>query len=433
MPLPPSPSPAAPERLLAALERRYALVVTLNWLAASVPSALTVLYAESRGLSLAQIGLYGAVYSLTVALLDIPTGGLADTVGRKRVALTGYALATLAKLALLLATSLTTFLLYAVLWGVARALGSGALDAWFVSAARRLDPDVALQPRLARINTLELLALGIGPLVGAGLAAWLGTTAPPLPASWSPMTVVVAVSLALHALTLLVAWRVIHDPTHPHAPLRGALSAALRGLPAAVMDAAGLVRRDAALPTLLALEAVTGWMLAASETYWQPFFATRLGLAGSGTLVFGALLAGCYLAGVLGNLSATPLLRLTGQRADHLGAWTQGAQAAALLLLAWQGSVWLAAALLWLTYFARTAFSSSFLTLYNGRVPDGRRSLMLSVLSVAMFVGFSLGNATLGAVSTHWSIPWAWTLTAGVLLLSVPAYRALRPGARSAD
>ena len=57
---------------------------------------------------------------------------------------------------------------------------------------------------------------------------------------------------------------------------------------------------------------------------------------------------------------------------------------------------------------------------------------MLSVLSVTMFVGVSVGNAVLGAVSSHFSIAWAWTLTAGVLLLSVPALFKLRGAGQAA-
>ncbi len=165
-------------RRLRQVERRYGLVVVLNWFAAILPSAVIVLYAQSRGLSLAEIGLYGAVYSATVALLELPTGNLADRLGRKRVALLGYALAALAKLALLFAFSLPTFLIYAVIWGLARALGSGALEAWFVDRLRELDPGVDLQPPLARVNTLELLALGAGSLIGAGLPTLLSWAAP---------------------------------------------------------------------------------------------------------------------------------------------------------------------------------------------------------------------------------------------------------------
>jgi len=78
--------------------------------------------------------------------------------------------------------------------------------------------------------------------------------------------------------------------------------------------------------------------------------------------------------------------------------------------------------------FLRTA---TFLTLYNARVEDNRRSLMLSALSVAMFLGFSIGNLLLGVVSAQTSISWAWTLVAVGLLFSLGLFRHLRVSASS--
>ena len=408
------------------LERRYAAVLAVNWLATIFPAAVMVLYARSRGLSLADIGAYVAVYGVTVALLDLPTGNLADLAGRKRTALIGGAVGILARIMLLLSFSLPGFLVYAVLWGVTRALNSGTLDAWFVGALRDLDPELDLQPSLARVNTAELLALGGGSLLGAGLPSLLHLVWPGRSGGASPLTPVVAASLLLQVMALLVTWRLVQERPRPSLPLLRALGQGLSGLPDALRQAARLVRHDAVLPWLLALEGLIGVTLAACETFWQPFFASRFGLGGHNTVVFGVLLGGCYLAGMLGNLSAAKLLALVGRRADRLGRWTQVLQAAALLALAWQGTVWLAAGLLWLTYFARTAFSSSFLTLYNARVEDSRRSLMLSALSVAMFLGFSLGNLLLGVVGARTSISWAWTLVAAGLLLSLGLFRRLQ-------
>lgn len=421
----PSSDLTPPGQALKSLERRYSLVIALGWFATILPGAVIVLYAQSRGLSLAGIGLYGAVYGITAALLELPTGNLADEVGRKRVALWSYALSALAQLVLLFAFSLPAFLVYAVVGGLARALGSGALAAWFISSLKALDPEINLQPSLARVNTVELLALGLGSLGGAGLAAGLTVVAPDGLWGQSPLAAAIVAALLMHLLTLGVAWKVIQESARSHRSVAASLRAGLLGLPTALRDAGQAIRLSPLLPWLLGLEVLTGLMPAASETYWQPFFSERFGLGGTATVVFGVLLAGCFLAGMLGNLSAGPLLRVFGERVSRLGVVTQIMQAGALVALAWQGSVWLAAGLLWLTYFARSAFSSSFTALYNGQVAEERRSLMLSVLSVAVFVGFSVGNIALGLISTRWSVSWAWTLVAGVLLLSLPAFSKL--------
>ena len=88
------------------IERTYYLIISLFWLAVSLPAALGILIIQSRGLNLSQIGILLGIYSLTIVLLEVPTGGLADAVGRKPVALLAYGAAALGSLAYLLAFGL---------------------------------------------------------------------------------------------------------------------------------------------------------------------------------------------------------------------------------------------------------------------------------------------------------------------------------------
>jgi predicted MFS family arabinose efflux permease len=413
-------------RDLARLERGYGAVVFLNWFATVFPSAIIVVFAQARGLNLAQIGVYLAVYGVTVALLEIPTGNLADHAGRKRVALLGYGLAMVAKLVLLFAFSLPAFLVYAVLWGSARALGSGALEAWFVERIRQIDPNADLQPRLAAANTWQLVALAAGSLLGAALPAWLAAVAPNLAFGRSGLEVTVFASVVLHLIAFAATARIIHDPAAPRTAFVRALGAGVQRLPSALEAAWRTVRTNRVLPWMLALEGLAGLVVAASETYWQPFFVRRFALPDTQTALLGVVLAGCFAAGVLGNLCTRPWLRLLGGRTSWLGGSTQALQGFALLGLAWQHHFWIAAALLWLTYFARTVFSSVFLGLYNAQITATQRSLMLSVLSVAFYLGSAFGNAALGLVSARTSIAWAWTGVAALVLLSAPLYLKLR-------
>ena len=63
------------------IERTYRLLLSLSWFATGLPMAVGFLLAQARGLDLFELGLVLAAYSLTIVLLEVPTGGLADTVG----------------------------------------------------------------------------------------------------------------------------------------------------------------------------------------------------------------------------------------------------------------------------------------------------------------------------------------------------------------
>jgi MFS transporter, DHA1 family, quinolone resistance protein len=406
------------------IERNYQIVIALSWFATALPGAIVILFAQSRGLTLSDIGLYMAVYGATVAVLDIPTGNVADCVGRKRVTLLAYAISALSTGLLWTADSLLVFLICAALKGLARALGSGSLEAWFVNEQRLIDPNIDLQPAYARANTIALLSLSLSSLAGGLLPSLLTNTTSVNTVSQSPLAWVLLISAALHLLTLCVAWLVIRETNH--APMRfdKAVSVGIVSTPHAFVEAIALIRNNRMLVYLLSLNAITGIILAATETFTQPFFVAHFKGAVT-TELFGLILTGCFLAGAIGNAFAQPIAKEFQNRIWSLGFLIQGFQALCFVGLAWQSELWVAVGLLWFMYAVRATFSSSFLGIYNQNIPDERRSLMLSVLSVAAFCGFSFGNALLGYVSSITSISWAWILVAIGLLVNMLVFRRL--------
>lgn len=413
------------------LRRRYALVVFLNWFATALPLALSVLLMTERGLSLAQIGLGMGFYSLLIVLLEVPTGGLADAVGRKRVALLAYALAAASSVLLLLAFSFPLFLAAMSLYGVSRALSSGALDAWFVDALRAADPEVDLQPALAYIETVSLLALGLGTLLGSALPRLFAG----LPADgWlSPLAVPVAAALLVRVVLLPVVALLIHEP-RATGDAAASWRAGVRAVPALVYEAAVLSRTNSRFVLLMAASFVSGLAVLALESFWQPFFAALPGVSAGGapnTLLFGGIMAGNFLVGMAGNMLAQPLGRLLGRgrgEANRLAlaaALARLLQGVAMLALAAATALIPAAAFFWLVYLAGGVGISPHAALVNDEIPAARRSAMLSVQSLAAYAGSFLGGAALGWVADRWAIGPAWAIAGGLLVVSVAPYLAL--------
>jgi len=63
----------------------YALNQTFHWFIVGLLIPVMALLQLEKGLDLFQIGITIAVYSGTVILLELPTGGLADAIGRKSI------------------------------------------------------------------------------------------------------------------------------------------------------------------------------------------------------------------------------------------------------------------------------------------------------------------------------------------------------------
>lgn len=390
----------------------YYLTQALFWFSVSLPLALSVLLLQSRGFGLQQVGLLLGLYSLTVVLLEVPSGMLADRIGRKRTALLAYALLIGAQVALLWAFSLPLMLASVLLNGAGRAFSSGALQAWFVDRLQEADPNADLQPPLAKAGTFELLALTTGTLLGGALPEVFPTL--PEDGVLSPLSVAVALSLAVK---LVLVWVVAVSLEEPR--VKPERTKARRGRLGPLLAAYRLLRQSAALPLLFGGALCTGFALAGLETFWQPRFAELLG---ERTAVFGAIMAGGFLVGMLGNLASIPLCRALRGRYALVAALTQGVGGVAFVALALQEGVWAAVGLFWLVYFASGVSGSPIAALLNHAAPSAQRATVLSVTSLVLYAGFFVGSASLGVLAERVSVQAAWVVAGVVLTLSLGFY-----------
>ncbi len=398
----------------------YSLVLFLFWLATALPLALSILLYQARGITLFEIGLAMAVYSATIVLLEVPTGGLADAIGRKRVTLLAYGLMAVTGIIHLFTFTFPLLLLGWALYGVSRALASGALEAWFVDALQTADPTIDLQPPLARAGTVSLLALGIGTLAGSAIPQLFANLPEDGTAVLTPLAMPILFSLVLKLILLPVVALLIHEqrPSGSESSWRSGF----RQMPLILQDAFQLSRRNPTILLLLTTTAAAGLAMVALETFWQPRFAALLGGAAQNSLVFGVLLAGSFGIGMVGNMVATPLSRRLRQRYALVAAIAQGLFGLSLLILAGQTAVPLAALFFWFTYFNMGLVNSPHAALMNREIPAARRSAMLSVQSLAGYAGSMIGSVLLSYLAEQHSISAAWMVAGLVVVVSSALY-----------
>jgi DHA1 family quinolone resistance protein-like MFS transporter len=405
---------------LRSIERRYALILFLFWFSTALPMALFILLAQARGMSLAQLGLLTAIYSATIFLLEVPTGGLADAWGRRRVALLGEAVTLAGWGIFLVSFSFPSFLVAFLLNGVGRALASGTLEAWFVDSLQAIRPDVDLHPRLSRTGAVAFVALGLGAVCGGAIARGFSF----LPADGtailtplaSPGLVAIVLRLGLMAAIALLV-REPEDRFHAASWRRG-----IAEVPKLLKEAVRLTASSRILVRLLAVAGASGLVLSSLELLWQPQFGRLLGEGEARSVFLGAILAGSFLMGVVGNLVAPRLSKRLGGRPGRICAIFHGLRGALLVGLAVQGHAAPAAVLFWLVYLGQGAVNSTHALLLNEEIPSHRRSSMLSIESLTHYVGGFIGSAGLGFVAQRTSIGIAWGIAGTVLLVSWVLY-----------
>ena len=133
------------------LLRLFTFNQSFHWLMTGLLIPVLTLLLLKKGLSLFQVGIALGVYSGFAILFELPTGGLADSIGRKRVYLISLVVSFSAMTCLLFAQGFSALLIFGfMLMGAARALSSGTLDAWFVDEFWKIEPDGNLQAALAK-------------------------------------------------------------------------------------------------------------------------------------------------------------------------------------------------------------------------------------------------------------------------------------------
>ncbi len=167
---------------------------------------------QAHGLSMAEILQTQAVFALTIALCEVPSGYVADLWGRRRAILAGSCLNGVGYLALIWAEGFADFLLYELLLGIGFSLLSGAdlallYDTETCLQERGLPGGVGAGKSLSRLIAVESAASG-----AAGIAAGL------LLLGSMPLLLavqaVVGLAPALLALTLLEPPRVVQSAGH---------------------------------------------------------------------------------------------------------------------------------------------------------------------------------------------------------------------------
>ncbi len=409
------------DRTVQHIKHVYFLVLALNWLAVALPLPIFVLFMQARGTGLMQVGIIMGVYSVTIVLLELPTGGLADAVGRKKVAFLANTINIVAGVVILFSFSFWGFLTGMILMGAARALNSGALDAWYIDSLQAADPDIDLQPALAQAGTVTLLALGAGTLAGGALPTLFSD----LPGSdvslISPLSTTLLASLLLRLILLAVITAAVHEPPSAEAG-QADWREGFKSVPAAVREALALTRQNSNLPLLMGAALIAGFALAGVETFWQPRFAQLLGGSSEQSWLYGLVMAVSFLAGVGGNLLSIPLSKRLNHRYAIVAGLAALLQSVALLLMALLRQTIGFAAGFWSFYLGSGLLGSPHETLVNQEIPAERRSSMLSVQSLASYIGGFLGGILLGAIAEFGTISAAWFLAAVVSMVSLLLY-----------
>jgi MFS family permease len=394
--------------------RQVFLLLTLTrWFPVGLVVSVTTLLPLERGLSVPQALMALSLAGFTVFLLELPTSGLADALGRRPMLIAAGVFQVAAAVLFLTAQSFWTFALAAAVTGMFRALDSGPLEAWFVDTVHATEPGADVDRPLAAHGTVMGVSIAAGALVSGGLVWWHPFDA------WSALTLPYAVYATLSAVHLVavtilvreaprIAAAVVDDadtvapgatPAAPPSGSRGAGKTArvlesARQAPGVIRDGLRLARDNRVLRWLLLVEVFWSVGMVVFETFHPIRLSELLGGTAAGAAVAGPSAAAGWAVFAGGAA-------LTGLATPRLGVARTAILARVLNGL---GAVWMGLALgpagliaaYLVTYGLHGANGPAYQALLHREAESHNRSTVLSMASMLSFAAYSLAAPALG-------------------------------------
>jgi hypothetical protein len=403
-------------------ERRLYLLTTTRWLPVGFVVGIFILVQTGRGLTIAQAATVGGVMGIACFLLELPTSGFADAVGRRPVYLAAAVVNVVAVVAYALAQSFWAFIVAGALMGAFRALDSGPLEAWFVDAVHVTKPGADVDRQLSRAGTVLGLTIAAGAVLSGGLI-WWHPAQTVFGLDVSALDAAVWVSAVLSVGHLVAAFVLMRESRPPAEPGRTRVRHALaesRNTPTVILSGLRLLRTNRVLLALVVAEVFWSIGMISFESLMPLQLEVFLGSAReAGALVGPVSAAGWGLFAVGAWLAGTASGRVGVARAAVLGRVLNGAGALVMGLVT--GPVGLVVAYLF-TYSMHGMNGPPHAALLHREAEAANRSTVLSMNSMMAFLAFAVVAPPLGALADATTIGTAMVTAGAVSILGAFFY-----------
>jgi MFS family permease len=388
------------------IQRVYLTLMLGNTLAASLIWGINTIFLLDAGLSNLEAFAANAFFTAGMVIFEVPTGVVADTIGRRASYLWGtLTLAGSTLLYVMLWAITAPFWAWAVvsiLLGLGFTFFSGAVEAWLVDALKASGYRGEMEPVFGRGQ----MVTGIGMLVGSvagGFFAEVGSLG-------LPFVLRSAILLVMFAFAFLAMRDIGFQPEQRGQPLTE-----MRRIATASIDYGW---RVPAVKWLMVEALVVGGVGIYGFYALQPYL---LELYGDPEAYMVAGLAAAIIAGaqILGGVAA-PRIRMLFQRRTSALVVTAVGAALSLLLIGLADAFWLVIVLTvaWGILFAATPpIRQSYL---NALIPSRQRATILSFDSMMNSTGGVWSQPLLGRAADVWGYGSSYVACAAIQICAVP-------------
>jgi MFS family permease len=399
--------------------RSYLVISGLFTLSASLIWGINTLFLLNAGLNLFEVFVANAAFTAAMALFEIPTGVVADTLGRRASFLLSEATLAVGTLAYVgvaaIGGGLLLFCLAGVILGIGYTFYSGAVEAWVVDALKATGYRHELDRVFARAGVVAGVATLVG-TVGGGILGQINLSLPYLART------------ALVIVAFVVGLRTMHDIGFTPRALR------LRGIVGEmrVVGRAGLTygwRTPAVRLLVLQAFLMSGFFFWAWYA-WQPYF---LDLLGRDAIWVAGVIAALFSLAEIGGNALVPRLARPGRRRTTILLAASAFLTFTMVATGVIQSFWVTVPVFLLGAAASGLLQPVRQTYLHHSIPSSERATLVSFDSLVGSLGSIGGQTGLGFLSQERSVPAGFVVGGLVTILALPIFGWLRALNEPAD
>lgn len=383
----------------------YSFIFLLNsYISGLIVPVLSLLLME-KGATLSSISAIIGIFSFTVIVLELPTGIMADVIGRKKTFLLSLVLSLVFSIVFLLGHGLLMLCIGVFIYGLNRAVSSGSFEALFIDSYINEFGKERLHEVTTRIHVLDALGLSAGALTGGYL--------PEISEKYFILSgkydLNLIVRLILTVLVIALAVVFIKEAGITEVKQRITLKQHIK-------NSSNVLFKSKNIICIFISVFTTGFFFSSLETYWQPHLISLM--PDDSTMFYLGVMAFLYLAAAMaGNIISSNMLSKYNAKKTYLAL--RIFLVITLILTALQTNMITFIMFYSLIYLVLGMANIPESVILNSEIPNSSRASILSVNSLILQIGMLLGSFVNSFIINYLSIPKLWVVAAVIIFISV--------------
>jgi len=350
------------------------------------------LYQQTRGLNLLQVSSIWSIIVGTIFLAEVPTGILADKIGRKWSVVTALFLQTIGEFMYFFAKDYFSFVIIAIVAGIGYAFLSGASEALVYDSLPEKNREQKMKKSMGLVGGAYQLAFFVAPIVGGLIVSQL-------------ILAKYLAAILLTACSVMVAFLISLTLKEPD----GSYKHSEENPFTIFREGIGEIKTNTRLKWLIAITVLTSTFSGSLLNLYQPYFAN--------------LAVPTFWIGM--SLSLGGLLAFFFQRYAYLIEKKFG-KSGFILLSIWPGVMYLLLAVISLPAVIVPVFILAYVSMQargplmssyqNEQIKSKNRATVLSLMNMSGMLYVALMGLVFGRISDY-SIPIAFA-SIGILIVA---------------